>query len=34
MSQYTSVDQELDLKGEACPYTFTKSNLLHEVTAI
>jgi len=30
MEQYGSVDQELDLKGEVCPYTFVKSKLAIE----
>jgi len=34
MSQCMSVDQELDLKGGVCPYTFAKANLLREVTVV
>ncbi len=30
MSQEIKVDEELDLKGEVCPYTFVKSKLALE----
>lgn len=31
MATETSVDKELDLRGEVCPYTFVKSKLALEV---
>lgn len=30
MTQETKVDEELDLRGEVCPYTFVKSKLALE----
>lgn len=30
MSQVLGVDQEIDLRGEVCPYTFVKSKLALE----
>ena len=30
MAELTKVDQQIDLKGEVCPYTFVKSKLALE----